>query len=369
MAAPIAACSAWSPKLVSTPIDAARAARFLQKACVMDIYRFCKALMGCCCLLAGLAAFAQQPLQGVLGLSYKIGRPSVPAAAYQKITVTEFRSMVSKAFQKSGFSLVAVDAQKNKSTIFQFRFDAYPKVEPKPMIFISADELFDERKRCNPCFLRFAEIRNASEFQALPWMTQYELSALLVPAIDNAYATIESSGREHRDPAWGGFNYKRQWAGERNLFGNSFTGIDESSLKEAIVRAYRNAGFIPVETKAGPRASGQLLTFSFPVDPAKEGGALYTVRIDSQYDADGRCHPCEITEQYDPYQQLPPAGLSGIVGRATLESRFTAARSAAYEAMRADLERHLRPGSVFSIPPRQAALGSPRPPPTPPVVT
>ncbi|SFQ02686.1 hypothetical protein SAMN05443579_12025 [Variovorax sp. PDC80] len=333
----------------------------------MDIYRFCKALIGCCGLLAGLAAFAQQPLQGVLGLSYKIGRPSVPAAAYQKITVAEFRSMVSKAFQKSGFSLVAVDAQKNKSTIFQFRFDAYPKVEPKPMIFISADELPDERKRCNPCFLRFAEIRNASEFETLPWMTQYELSALLVPAIDNAYATIESNG--HRDPAWERFNYKRQWAGERNLFGNSFTGIEFSSLKEAVAGAYRNAGFIPVESLGGIRTPEDTLAFSFPVDPGKDGGAIYTLKLRRQYDADGRCYPCEVVEEYDPYQQLPPAGLSGIVGRATLESRFTAARSAAYEAMRADLERHLRPGSVFSIPPKQAPLGSPRPPPTPPIAT
>jgi hypothetical protein len=99
----------------------------------MVISRICKALLGGCCLLAALAVSAQQQLPGVLGLSYKIGRPSIPAAAYQKITVAEFRSMVSKAFQKSGFSLVAVDAQKNKSTIFQFRFDAYPKVEPKPI--------------------------------------------------------------------------------------------------------------------------------------------------------------------------------------------------------------------------------------------
>lgn len=334
----------------------------------MAISRIFKALIGGCCLLAALAVSAQQQLPGVLGLSYKIGRPSVPAAAYQKITVTEFRSMVSKAFQKSGFSLVAVDAQKNKSTIFQFRFDAYPKVEAKPMIFISADELFDERKRCNPCFLRFAEIRNASEFERLPWMTQYELSALLVPAIDNAYATIEASGRGNLDAAWG-FNYKRQWAGEQNLFGNSFTGIESSSLKEAIAGAYRNAGFIPLESLGGIRTPADTLAFSFPVDPGKDGGAIYMLKFRGQYDADRRCHPCEVIEEYDPYQQLPPAGLSGIVGRATLESRFTAARSAAYDAMRADLDRHLRPGSVFSIPPKQAPLGSPRPPPTPPVVT
>ena len=333
----------------------------------MVITRICKTLLGGCCLLAALAVSAQQPLPGVLGLSYKIGQPAVPAAVYQKITVTEFRAMVSKAFQKSGFSLVVVEAQKNKSTIFQFRFDAYPKVEPKPMIFVSADELPDERKRCNPCSLRFAEIRNASEFERLPWMTQYELSALLVPAIDNAYATIESNG--HRNPEWERFNYKRQWAGERNLFGNSFTGIEFSSLKEAIASAYRNAGFILVENLGGIRTPEDTLAFSFPVDPGKDGGALYTLKVRRQYDANGRCHPCEVVEEYDPYQQLPPAGLSGIVGRATLESRFTAARSAAYETMRADLERHLRPGSVFSMPPKQPPLGSPRPPPTPPVAT
>jgi len=90
----------------------------------MVISRIRKTLLAGCCLLAALAISAQQPLPGVPGLSYKIGRPAVPAAAYQKITVTEFRSMVSKAFQKSGFSLVAVDAQKNRSTVFQFRFDA-----------------------------------------------------------------------------------------------------------------------------------------------------------------------------------------------------------------------------------------------------
>lgn len=324
-----------------------------------------KALVGGCFLLAGLAAAAQPlPPQSVLDLSYKIGRPAFPVAAYRNISVAEFRSMVSKAFQKSGFSFVAVDEQKNKSTVFEFKLDVDPKMRMVPTVLVSADELLDSRRKCNPCFLRFADFKNAQDFKALPWMTQYGLSALLVPAIDNAYATIQSVGREHLDPSFG-FNYKRQWEGEQNLFGNSFVGISLPSFKESIVRAYRDAGFIPIESEAPDKAFELALTFSFPVDPAKDGGVVYKVRIHSQYDAQGRCYPCELTEYYDPHQQIPPAGLSGVLSRATLESRFTAARNAAYERMRTDLERYLRPRSVFSVPPKQAPLGSPRPPPAP----
>jgi len=324
-----------------------------------------KALVGGCFLLAGLAASAQpQPSRSVLDLSYKIGRPTFPVAAYRNISAAEFRSMVSKAFQKAGFSFVAVDEQKNKSTVFEFKLDVDPKMRLVPTVLVSADELLDSRRKCNPCFLRFADFKNAQDFKALPWMTQYGLSALLVPAIDNAYATIQSVGREHLDPSFG-FNYKRQWEGEQNLFGNSFVSISLPSLKESIVRAYRSAGFIPIETETPDKAFELDLIFSFPVDPAKDSGVVYKVRIHSQYDAEGHCYPCELTEYYDPYQQIPPAGLSGVLSRATLESRFTAARNAAYESMRTDLERYLRPRAVFSVPPKQAPLGSPRPPSAP----
>uniref|UniRef100_UPI000D4AC5CF hypothetical protein n=1 Tax=unclassified Variovorax TaxID=663243 RepID=UPI000D4AC5CF len=328
-----------------------------------------KVLAGGCLLLAGLAALAQPyPRQPVLDLSYKLGKPSFPVAGYRNIGVAEFRSMVTQAFQRSGFSFVALDEQKNRSTVFEFRFDAEPKARLVPTVLVSTDELLDGKKKCNPCFLRFAQVSNAQDIKTLPWMAQYDLSARLVPAIDNAYATIESAGREHLDPAFR-FSYKRQWEGERNLFGNSFVGIGLPALQEQIVRAYRHAGFIPVESDAASKAFEPGLKFSFPVEPGKEGGVVYRVRIDSQYDADGRCNPCEVSEHYDPYQKLPPAGLSGVVSRATLESRFTAARDAAYEGMRIDLERYLRPRSVFSVPPKQVPLGSPPPPPTPLVVT
>jgi len=326
-----------------------------------------KALVGGCFMLAGLAAFAQ-PQRSVLDLSYRIERPVFPTAAYRNISVAEFRSTVSNAFQKSGFSLSSVDEQKDKSTVFVFKLDVDPKMGLVPIVLVSADELLDGRKKCNPCFLRSTEVKNGRDFKALPWMTQYDLSALLVPAIDNAYSTMESVGREHADLAFK-FNYKRQWEGERNLFGNAFVGISLPSLRERIVRAYRSAGFIPIESEASAEASELALTFSFPVDPAKDGGVVYKVGIYSQYDADGNCHPCEVAEHYDPYQQLPPAGLSGVLSRATLESRFTAARNAAYESMRAELERYLRPRSVFSGPPKRAPLGSPRPQPGPAVAT
>ena len=328
-----------------------------------------KALVGGCFLLAGLAAFAQPQLsRSVLDLSYKGGRPAFPVAAYRNVSVAEFRSMVSKAFQRSDFSFVAVGEQKNKSTVFEFKFNADPKVRFVPTVLVSADELLDGKKKCNPCFLRFAEIKNAQEVKALPWMAQYDLSAQLVPAIDNAYSTIESVGREYVDPAFR-FNYKRQWEGEQTLFGNAFVGLSLPSLKEDLVRAYRSAGFLPIESEAPPKASELTLAFSFPVDPAKDGGVVYKVKIYSQYDADGHCYPCEVTEHYDPYQQLPPAGLSGVLSRATLEPRFTEARNAAYESMRTNLERYLRPRSVFSVPPKQAPLGSPRPPPMPMAAT
>jgi hypothetical protein len=321
------------------------------------------------CLLIGLSANAQlQPWQNILYLHYKGGHSSFPAAAYRNISVAEFRSMVRKSFQASGFSLVSVEEQKDKSTIFRFNLSADPKTGPNAKISVSTDELLDGKKRCGPCFLRFAEINNVAEIGTLPWVAQYDLTALLIPAIDKAYSSIEASGREHLDSSFG-FNYKPQWKGERNLLGNSYTGIGLPDLKEQIINAYRNAGFTPIESNNNSKTRLEL-AFSFPLDPTKDsGGVIYKLDIAGQYEANGHCYPCEVVETYNPYQRLPPAGLSGVLNRATLGSRFSAARTAAYENMRIDLERYLRPRSEFSIPAKPAPLGSPPPPPTPIVVT
>lgn len=328
-----------------------------------------KALVGGFFLLGGLSASAQfGHWHSVLGLHYKIGNPAFPAAAYRNISVTEFRSMVRKAFEASGFSFSSIDEQKNKSTVIQFELSATPKTGLIPKIILSTDEVLDGRKKCNPCFLRYAQVSNAEKIAALPLMMQYDLSTLLVPAIDKAYSNIESSGQKYLDPSFG-FNYKPQWKGEQNVIGNSYTEINLPDLGARIFNAYKNAGFTPIESDIDPKAPWIDLTFSFPIDPAKDGGAIYKLRIHSQYDADGRCYPCEVIEQYDPYQRLPPAGLSGVLNRATLESRFSTARSAAFENMKIDLERYLRPRSGFTVPIKPAPLGSPRPPPTPIVVT
>lgn len=329
----------------------------------------CKSLIGGLCLLAGSAAFSQfLPPQSVLNLTYKTGRPTLPAAAYRNISAAEFRLMVRKSFQASGFSFSSIDEPKNKPATIKFNLVTDSTITLKPTIHVFIDELLDGRKRCNPCFLRSTEISNTSEINALPWMAQYNLTSLLVPAIDKAYSNIESSGRAYQDPSFN-FSYKPQWGGERNLFGNSYVGIALPDLKERIVNAYRNAGFIPIENEANPKASELDLVFNFPIDPTKESGAVYEIQIRSQFDENGHCYPCEVIEQYNPYQRLPPAGLSGVLNRATLESRFSAARTAAFESIRIDLERYLRPRSKFTVPSKPAPLGSPPPPPTPVVVT
>ena len=320
--------------------------------------------------MTGLGALAQsQTPWSALDLSYRIGTTPLPVAAYRNISDAEFRSMISKAFQKSGFTLVKVAEQKDK-TVFEFKFDVTSKSGMAPAVLVSTDKIIDGKKKCSPCFLRSTEIKNLQDVRTLPWMAQYDMVALLVPAIDNAYSTMESIGRQHLDPSIG-FNYKPQWKGEKNLFAdtNSFIGIGLPSLKESITRAYRNAGFVPVESATPAKEFDSVLSFRFPVDPAKEDGVVYEVGIRNQFDAEGHCYPCEVTEHYNPYQQLPPAGLSGVFSRATLESRFTAARDAAYDNMRSELERYLRPRSAFSALPKVAPLGSPPPRPIPLVVT
>ncbi|MGJ7524605.1 hypothetical protein [Variovorax sp. GB1P17] len=329
----------------------------------------CKAFIGGLCLLAGMAVFSQpRPPQSSSDLSYRIVRTPLPVAAYRNISAAEFRLMVRKAFQASGFSFISVDEQKNKSTINRFSLIVDPKIKFKPTILVSTDESLDSRRRCNPCFLRFTEVANASEIGELPWMTQYDLNALLIQAIDKAYSNIESSGRTYQDPSFS-FSYKPQWAGEQNLFGNSYIGISLPDLKERIINAYRKAGFISIEKETNPKASELDMTFNFPIDPAKDGGAVYELIVRSQFDENGHCYPCEVIERYNPYQRLPPAGLSGVLDRATLESRFSAARTAAYESIRIDLERYLRPRSKFTVPSKPAPLGSPPLPPTPVIVT
>ena len=149
---------------------------------------------------------------------------------------------------------------------------------------------------------------------------------------------------------------------------NSFVGVEPEDLIAKIIDAYRAAGFTFVkEEKIDSTASK--LTLSFPISQDQAEGVVYTIAVSSQFDARGRCYPCEISETYDPYQRLPAAGLSGIPNRLTLESRFSAARIQAFEALMSATGRYLRPGTVFTIPAKLAPLGSPRPQMLPAAVT
>ena len=149
-------------------------------------------------------------------------------------------------------------------------------------------------------------------------------------------------------------------------------------LKTAIIDSYRAAGFTFVNDDQLDAAIGRSeLEFSFPLDPDKgAGGVVYKVSLAAQFhdrNASGsgtssksssnssNCYPCEMSEAYDPYQQLPPAGLSGMTNRLSLEPRFAAARTLALERLKAATERYLRPGTLFLTPAKPAALGSPRP--------
>lgn len=297
------------------------------------------------------------------------GTNTVPVAAYRNIRREDFRKLVVGAFENAGFALTAMDSSKDGAARYHF---LYPlkvgRDTQKIRLVLRVDEHLDRSGRCADCFLRLADLVDVAALQKLPWMDQYEASSRIFPAIDDAFASIRANGQRFL-VAGSGFHYRNWWRGERNLHENSYTGIDLPGLKSAIVDAYRAAGFTPVPDQEDEAGSKTVLVFSFPIDPARAPGVVYKVLLPSRLDERGICNPCETWEAYDPYQPLPPSGLSGMSSRLTLESRFTAARELAYQRLKETTERYLRPGTVFTVPPKQAPLGSPRPAPMPVVVT
>lgn len=293
-------------------------------------------------------------------------------ASYSNIKVEDFRKLVIGAFEESQFALTSISKENAKDDATQYNFSYSVPVGEKlysAEMVVRVHENLDKNKRCANCFLRQAFFPEFSAMVRFPWMVQYEMSGRIFPAIDQAFAKIRINGQSYSDTSFG-FNYKNQWNGERNLLDNSFVDVGPSELKTVIFDSYRAAGFVFVnEQKRGTTESTLDLVFSFPIDGDQGGGVVYKILFASRLAMSGSCFPCEIKESYDPYQQLPPAGLSGVSSRLTLEARFTAARTLAFEKLKAATERHLRPRSVFVVPPKPAPLGSPRPRPVPPVVT
>lgn len=295
---------------------------------------------------------------------------TLPVAAYRDIKVEEFRKLVVGAFEDSRFLLTAVEV-KGGETHYKF---SYPVRVGKGVqnieLLVRVNENLDKRKRCANCFLRLAELPDLPALRNLPWMAQYEVSSAIFPAIDRAFGKIRTTGQASMDRSFN-FEYRDQWRGERNLYENSFVGINLSDLKAATIDSYRAAGFTFVSDDQKGSAEGRTeLVFYFPIEPDQAAGVVYKVVFAAQFNEHGSgCYPCEMKEAYDPYQQLPPAGLTGMSNRLTLESRFTAARTFAYERLKSGTGQYLRPGTVFLVPPKPAPLGSPRPSPVPVVVT
>jgi hypothetical protein len=327
--------------------------------------RFAAAIV---CGTALLGNASGQPNAPIL-LHPRTTSDSLPVAAYRHIKRDDFRRLVIGAFHASGFSLTAISPAAHGMTAYNFSYAVPLGNEARNVtLVVTANENLDKNRRCANCFLRLADLHDAP-LQKLPWMAQYEVSSRIFPAIDQAFAKVKADGQAFMNPG-SVFNYRNQWKGERNLYQNAFAGIDLPGLKAATIGAYRAAGFTFVrEEPADLTTTSSELVFSFPVDPDRTEGVVYKIVLASQLDARGACNTCETIEAYDPYQQLPAAGLSGMASRLTLESRFTAARALAFEKWEAATARYLRPGTEFFVPPKPAPLGSPRPRPLPPVVT
>ncbi|WP_156909322.1 hypothetical protein [Ottowia thiooxydans] len=294
----------------------------------------------------------------------------MPTAIYSNIKIDNFRKLVIGAFEDANFSLVSITKAKDEETYYKFSYSVpVGKNNHSTEMVVRVDENLDKNKKCARCFLRQVSLPEFSALTDLPWMAQYELSSSIYPAIDQAFATIRVNGQAYMDKGYV-FNYKNRWHGERNLYNNSFVGIELSALKAAVINSYRTAGFIFVGEQEKDSSVNVLeLSFSFPINPDQGGGAVYKVILANQIDLNRACYPCEMQESYDPYQQLPAAGLSGMSNRLTLEARFAAARTLAFEKLKSATERYLRPRSVFVVPTKPAPLGSPRPSPVPVVVT
>ncbi|MFC4924699.1 MULTISPECIES: hypothetical protein [Delftia] len=309
-----------------------------------------------------------QNIQSPIMLHERTSPNAFPVAIYRGIKVDDFRKLVISSFERARFSHTAIEKSKDGTAQYKFFYSLATggKIQRIDVV-LRVDENLDKSRRCANCFLRLTMIPDLPSLQSSSWMLQYDLSRQVFSAIDQAYADIHDLGRKSMDAEFG-FNYQNRWRGERNLYDNSFVGIEPSSLKTTIIDAYSAAGFKLASDTTKDSIFSEL-TFTFPIAPDQTEGVVYKISVASQLDAGNRCYPCEISEVYDPYQRLPATGLSGMSSRLTLESRFAAARMQALDRLKDGTERYLRPETVFTIPPKPAPLGSPRPQIRPPIVT
>lgn len=314
-------------------------------------------VLGACFCKSALGEFNGGPLN----LQNNAWQSPLPVAAFRNINIADFKNLVIAAFRESNFTLLKVAENSNGVVQYQFSYpvDTGNKAEHLTLL-VKTDGTTNGKGQCANCFLRLPTLLDDAVTEKLQWMAQYELSSRVFPDVDKAYAKIAASGQKFMDPSFK-FDYKARWRGERNLYGNSVVAIQPKDLKALVVKSYVNAGFVFIGDRDPDSTKGPSeLAFSFPIASNQSTGVVYKMGLSSQWDGDGRCYPCELIEFYDPYQQLPAAGLSGMSSRLMLESRFKAARVQAFEQLKKEIRPYLRPRSVFSDPPDVAPLGSPR---------
>lgn len=294
-----------------------------------------------------------------------------PLAIYRDIKANDLHQILVNSFLESNFSLIEKTKDADGSTTFQFAFPIDNTSQSGRVVFGFKVDGTVVNNKCMNCFLRWGRVLNEKAIGKLPWMTQYDLSSRLYPAIDQSYASIKSKSQNYLDSKYG-FVYKNMWSGERNQWvdSNVYVNVKLPDLKQALVRAFTEAGFVLLrDSQPAANASDAALVFSFPIDSDKPEGVVYAIRLASQFDADGLCFPCEAHASYDPYQTLPPAGLSAMTNRLTLASRLESGLNSAYDRIKASTERYLRPRTQFTPPPKFVPPGSTRPLLLSPVVT
>lgn len=288
---------------------------------------------------------------------------SLPIALYNNIKLDDLNKLVIQSFSEFNFSLLSAENDVDGILKFKFLYPIYKSGKPDNIIFQFKVDGVVANKKCASCSLRWGAIADEKAIGKLPWMVQYDLSSRLYPDMDKAYFSLKSKSNNYIDRQFG-FNYKNTWDGERNKFSynNAYVNVKLPDLKLEITRAFTESGFtVTKDSNAATDAARSVLVFSFPIDTDKPDGVAYAVLFENQFNTDGFCYPCEVSQFYDPHQNLPQMGLSAMSSRLTLASRFESSLDTVYAKLKASTEPYLRSKTQFNRTPKLAPLGSPRP--------
>ena len=334
---------------------------------------FLKFMQKTVCAVVLLVAYSAQSFSQDISGPLKFLRYSpgwMPIASYSGIKAQDFKKLIVTSFGQANFTFISTQEESNtrdyQSTLYKFSYSIEFEGKNQTVLVIAkSNGDIDRLKKCANCFLGDVKFADENLAKNLPWMLQYELSSKIFPDLDLAYERMKINGQKWMDQK-SGFNYAKQWRGERNFsaYGNSYAGVEFAALKREVIQAYVNAGF-SFSRESPSNKNYTSLTFSFPITEDKKDGITYDVEFFHPLNSTAICAPCEMTEQYSPYQRLPAMGVMAIADRFTLESRFLAARARALELVKSATTRYLRPRTDFVMPPKPLPLGLPLPPPLP----